>query len=107
MSSLRAVMSQHGKACRHLRGSCLLIDNFSRASLPQQAKTGACRGPRSAPGLGSFAPPGLVLARQVQRKCTRKYVPLSIVTEALASFYKSPLRMTEINILPEYKFLVL
>jgi hypothetical protein len=51
VASLGAVMLQHGKVCRHLRGSYSLLQTLPRAS---------------APGLGSFAPPGLECVREMQ-----------------------------------------
>jgi hypothetical protein len=62
-------------------GALVALHNFPRASTP---------------GLGSFAPPGLVLASCTKEMhpqvCSFLYCEISIVTEAFASFYKPPLR---------------
>jgi len=60
--SVGAVILRRRKMCRHLRGSCI-------------------SGVR-VPGAGARPTKGM----------PRKYVPLSIVTEAFVSFCKSPLR---------------
>src|SRR6478736_5925835 len=71
--SVGVVILQRSKVCRHLRGSCIAGTQFSQgfrawARLFRPSGAGPCAG--------------------IQRKFTPKYVPLSIVTEAFASFHK-------------------